>query len=118
MITELSPKQIFVFGSNLSGNHVGGAAKQALERFGAKMGIGEGITGQCYAFPTLDENLEKRSRKKLKLAKARLYRCCLNNSDEEFLLTKVGCGIAGYEEGYIINLFKNSPRNLIKPKGW
>ncbi|MCB0475658.1 MAG: hypothetical protein KDC69_08275, partial [Flavobacteriaceae bacterium] len=59
-ITELQDNQIFVFGSNLSGNHAGGAAKLASEKFGAETGIGEGLTGQSYALPTLDEKLQQR----------------------------------------------------------
>ena len=35
MITRLEPGQIFVFGSNIHGFHGGGAARIALEKFGA-----------------------------------------------------------------------------------
>ena len=52
MITELKRNEIFVFGSNLAGNHAGGAALQA-KSFGAEDGVGEGLTRECYAFPTL-----------------------------------------------------------------
>jgi hypothetical protein len=59
LITELESDEVFVFGSNLSGQHFGGAAKVAHQKFGAQWGIGEGMTGQCYAFPTVYYNLER-----------------------------------------------------------
>ncbi len=49
--------EIFVFGSNLAGRHGRGAALVAAKRFGAAYGVGSGITGQCYAIPTKDEDL-------------------------------------------------------------
>ena len=45
---------IFVFGSNPKGIHGAGAAKVAMEQFGAKYGVGEGLTGNSYALPTKD----------------------------------------------------------------
>lgn len=118
MITELQPNQIFVFGSNLAGNHAGGAARQAHEQFGAEMGVGEGMTGQSYAFPTLDEHFQKVSNTVLKAARLKLYKTARMHSDREFLLTKVGCGIAGHSEERMKKLFANAPSNIIKPKGW
>lgn len=64
-ITKLKENQIFVFGSNLNGNHAGGAARLAKDSFGAQDGVGEGMTGQSYAFPTLDTNMKKVSKKAL-----------------------------------------------------
>lgn len=52
-ITELSGCEIFVFGSNLEGQHHGGAARTAYEKFGAEWGVGDGPTGKCYAIPTM-----------------------------------------------------------------
>ena len=53
-ITELGKNEIFVFGSNIHGMHGGGAARIANEYFGAEWGVGEGLTGQCYALPTME----------------------------------------------------------------
>ena len=97
MITKLKENEIFCFGSNLKGEHLGGAARQAYEDFGAEWGIGRGRTGQCYAFPTLDENFEKLSLPKLEAERDRLYECANQNPDKIFLLTRVGRGIAGYD---------------------
>lgn len=49
-IQELKENQVFVFGSNMNGNHAGGAARLAVEKFGAIMGQAEGLQGQSYAF--------------------------------------------------------------------
>ena len=57
-VTKLSSCEIFVFGSNLAGEHLGGAAKFAYEEFGAEWGVGSGPTGRCYAIPTMHGDLE------------------------------------------------------------
>ena len=117
-IKKLKEYEIFVFGSNLNGNHAGGAAKLASERFDAEDGIGEGLTGQSYAFPTLDKDMNKVSVDALKESVKKLYKCANENTGKVFLLTKVGCGIAGFSEQEIAALFIDAPVNIIKPKGW
>lgn len=122
MITELKPNQIFVFGSNEAGRSGRGAAKQALDHFGAVYGVGEGLTGQSYAFPTLDGNIQQfpltvRSTK-LSTSRDKLYETCRQHPELEFLLTEVGCGLAGYSEDYMKSFFTNVPANLILPEGW
>ena len=113
-VIELDENEIFVFGSNKAGQHGGGAAKQAHEDFGAELGVWEGITGQSYAFPTLDENYQKLSEEELKESVVKLYKTAGKHSDKVFLLTKVGQGIAGYDEKFIDNLFKFLPSNIKK----
>jgi hypothetical protein len=54
----MKPNCVFVFGSNLGGIHAGGAARYAADNFGAAMGVGEGITGQSYALPTMDADFQ------------------------------------------------------------
>jgi len=116
MIQSLKPNELFVFGSNLAGSHGAGAAAQARKDFGAEWGVGEGITGQSYAFPTLDENLGKRTDEELKKSVLELYETCEENSNKTFLLTPVGTGIAGYSVDYMKSLFTNPPENLIMPE--
>lgn len=114
-IVSLKPNQIFVFGSNLAGEHMGGAARQAKESFGAVEGIGEGLTGQCYAFPTLEDStwgLGQRSRRDLEESRDKLYDYCEENPEKEFLMTAVGTGIAGYSPEYMKSLFTDPPKNL------
>lgn len=120
MITELKENEIFVFGSNLSGMHGGGAANQAYQSFNAEWGVGEGLTGRCYAFPTMNEQMNKRDESELIESVKKLYACALVNLDKVFLLTKVGCGIAGYREEHMKNLFNKikAPDNVVKPIGW
>ena len=118
MINSLKTNQIFVFGSNLVGNHAGGAARQAYDQFNAAWGIGEGLVGQSYAFPTLDENFNQLSDKRLQQAVSKLVQTAKSMPDKEFLLTKVGCGIAGYPEEKMKNLFIDVPDNIKKPEGW
>lgn len=118
MISSLTEQQIFVFGSNLAGNHAGGAARQAKEQFGAEDGIGEGLTGRCYAFPTLERDMNQRGQRALETARNRFYATARALPEKEFLLTKVGCGIAGYPEEQMRGLFLNPPTNVILPEEW
>lgn len=118
MIVTLEEHERFVFGSNICGSHAGGAALQAFDDFDAEMGIGEGLTGDCYAFPTLNENMQQYSEGELVSIRAAFYRCCRAHPDLTFLLTKVGCGLANYSEDYMKNLFRDAPSNVVKPKGW
>jgi hypothetical protein len=117
-ITRLQPGEIFVFGSNLAGRHGAGAALQAHLLFGAEYGIGEGLTGRCYAFPTLDRWLRTRSYRSLRESRDRLYATARALPDKTFLLTKVGCGLAGYPEETMKALFARCPANIVKPEGW
>lgn len=115
-ITALADDQVFVFGSNLNGNHAGGAAKLAKEKFGAEEGVSEGLTGNSYAFPTLGKDMRKRIYQDLSVSAELLKETARENPDKVFLLTKVGCGIAGYEESYMKKFFeKNMPENIICP---
>ena len=121
-ITTLQPDCIFVFGSNLAGRHGAGAALQAYRSFGAEYGVGEGLTGRCYAFPTLDAQFLQRATHELIASRNRLYACCLKNLDKRFLLTKVGCGLGGYPEEYMRAFFTYAENhgiaNLILPEDW
>ena len=53
VINKLGENEIFVFGSNLHGQHGGGAARVAYEQFGAVWGQGVGLQGKTYAIPTM-----------------------------------------------------------------
>lgn len=120
-IMQLEPNEVFVFGSNTGGRHGAGAALQARLQWGAKWGVGEGLTGQCYAFPTLDgtnAGLEKLPIEAMSASRDRLYDTCNQHTDKIFLLTKVGCGLAGYPEETMRGLFVNPPVNLILPLDW
>jgi len=118
MITQLKENQIFIFGSNLNGAHGAGAARQAHDDFGAEYGVGEGVTGQSYAFPTLNKNMQKVPTEALEASRDKLFAFAQANPQLEFLLTKVGCGLAGFPEEEMESLFDVVPENIIKPKEW
>ncbi len=116
MISELKPNQISVFGSNRAGLHAGGAARLAKEKFGAREGVSEGLTGHSYAFRTLTENFQKVSPAALQSSRARLFETARAHPETIFLLTKVGCGIAGFSEDHIRPLFADAPANVVLPR--
>jgi hypothetical protein len=119
MITELKPNQVFVFGSNSAGKHVGGAAAFAKKHFGAQEGCGEGLTGQSYAFPTLFEpGSRQRTKDMLWKSKDIFFAFALHNADKEFLMTAVGTGIAGFSTRTMKALFANPPANIVLPPEW
>jgi hypothetical protein len=89
-IDFLKSEQVFVFGSNRQGYHGGGAAAFAHRYFGAEWGVGEGITGKCYALPTME------GEKSFYDAIDRFTEHALADPDHNYLVTAVGCGIAGY----------------------
>ena len=106
-ISELKQNEVFVFGSNKAGNHVGGAARVAVEKFGAIMGQGEGLQGQSYAIPTLDEQMDKVSTEELTRSVRRFAEYTMYNTDQVFYVTKIGCGIAGFSVDEIAEVFKS-----------
>ena len=99
VITSLDDDEIFVFGSNLAGNHAGGAARTAL-KWGAIMGQGAGLQGKTYAIPTMfktSEEIEPYVKTFIEYAK--------RHPEKQFLVTEIGCGIAGFIPEQIAPLF-------------
>ncbi len=115
-ITSLKPGEIFVFGSNTEGRHGKGAAKLALDRFGARWGDAEGLTGQCYALPTVGHRLSRLSLTEIAKYAANFIQCAREHPELTFFLTLVGCGLAGHRPETIGPLFKDCPPNVIKPR--
>jgi len=100
-IEALGPNDVFVFGSNLAGRHGRGAALTARQKFGAEYGVGEGLTGQSYALPTKDAQLQVVSPERLVEGLARLATTAKQTPDKTFLLTRVGQGLAGMDEAAV-----------------
>lgn len=92
-ITELAPDEIFVFGSNLAGAHGGGAARLAYQRFGAIWGEGVGHHGQTYAIPTMQGGVDT-----IKPYVDDFIRYAKAHPNLTFLVTRIGCGIAGFRD--------------------
>lgn len=114
-VESLKENEIFVFGSTYGGRHVGGAAKLATERFGAIMGQGVGMQGQCYAIPTMSK---QRDITQIAPYIADFVKYAKEHSSNVFLVTKIGCGKAGFEVSQIAPLFADAYllENVILPK--
>lgn len=118
MITKVENHQIFVFGSNLSGRHAGGAARQAKDSFGAIEGQGIGLQGQSYAIPTLGYNHEKLTLNQIAEELETFAAFAKMNPKKEFLLTPIGTGIAGFSLDEIKSILPKLPPNIIKVGDW
>ena len=114
-ITHLEPNEIFVFGSNLQGYHGAGAARMALDKFGAVWGQGVGLQGQSYAIPTMEGGVET-----IKPYVDEFIEFAKQHPEYQFLLTRVGCGIAGFTDEEIAPLFREALKleNVIFPKAF
>ena len=114
-IDSLKENEIFVFGSNLAGMHGGGAARIARLHFGAVMGKGVGLQGQSYAIPTMQggvETIRPYVNDFLDFAK--------HHPEMQFLVTPIGCGIAGFEAEDIVPLFEEAKqiKNISLPESF
>lgn len=114
-ITSLKPNEIFVFGSNLAGCHGGGAARIAHQKFGAVWGQGTGHHGQTYAIPTMHGGIDA-----IVPYVEDFCRYVAAHPELHFLVTRVGCGIAGFSDRQMAPLFApllNAP-NVSLPRPW
>lgn len=111
-------KRIFVFGSNLDGIHGKGAALHAAKWHGAEKGVGEGPTGTAYALPTKRTPYEQLSLQEVKGSIERFIAYARTVPGTEFMVTRVGCGLAGFEDDQIAPLFNDAPRNCKLPGVW
>lgn len=107
MITELKPNEIFVYGSNTAGHHGRGAAKQA-EQWGAKRGIGFGLSGQTFGIPTKDHHIRVLPISEIQKYVAMFIEFAKLHPELQFLVTAIGCGLAKYEPKDIAPLFKEA----------
>lgn len=109
---------IFVFGSNEAGIHGAGAAAYAHKRLGAEWGVGNGPTGSCYAIPTKDRKIWT-----LHLSVIRAYiqgfmRFAAEMEQNDFKITQIGCGLAGWKPGQIAPMFTRAPGNCVFDTAW
>lgn len=109
-IEDLEPNQIFVFGSNLAGKHGKGAAKLAAQKFGAQYGKGEGLHMQSYALPTKNFAIKTLPLDKIKGYVDRFIKVAEINPKLTFLVTEIGCGLAGYTPEDIAPMFEDAIR--------
>lgn len=109
---------IFVFGANEAGIHGAGAARTAVMQKGAIMGQGIGRMGQSYGIPTKDEDLLTIPRKQVAFYVDGFIRYAKAHPTEEFQVTQIGCGLAGFTAAEIAPLFKNAPLNCLFDTAW
>ena len=114
-ITTLKDGEVFVFGSNKEGMHGGGAARVAYQKFGAKWGEGVGMTGRCYAIPTMDGSLD--------IIRGYVHdftEYARSHPELTFLVTRIGCGIAGWTDEQIAPLFREASKldNVTLPESF
>ncbi|MBQ0008104.1 MAG: hypothetical protein KBT40_05240 [bacterium] len=114
-ITKLEQNEIFVFGSNLAGMHGGGAARIAYMHFGAIMGQGVGLQGQSYAIPTMHGGVEV-----IKPYVDQFIEFAKLHPELKFLVTAIGCGIAGFSASEIAPLFASAcnVENIFLPQSF
>ena len=112
-IDTLEKDEIFVFGSNLAGHHMGGAARVANITFGAEWGVGVGLTGQSYAIPTMQGGVET-----IRPYVDEFVEFANQHQNMKFLVTRIGCGIAGFKDEEIAPLFRKavSVSNIYLPQ--
>ncbi len=117
-ITQLADNQVFVFGSNFRGAHGKGAALTAVRKFGAKYGQGTGLMGQSYGIATKDRNIQTLSLREIGIQVDKFVRFAEAHPELEFLVTQVGCGLAGYQPKEIASLFfaNKIPDNVSLPE--
>ncbi len=115
IIKTLPENTIFVFGSNLLGRHAGGAARTACLHFGAVQGVGRGWMGQSFAIPTINEHLEPMPLSQIQhyIDEFKVY--VKNHPKNQYFITSIGCGIAGYQIEEIAPMFKGIAKNVILP---
>ncbi|WP_297500580.1 SLOG family protein [Ferrovum sp.] len=109
---------IFVFGSNRQGIHGAGAALFAKQRKGAVTGCGEGLQGQCYAIPTKITPYQTDSLDNVALAIERFKEFARRNPELRFQVTRIGCGLAGFDDADIEPMFADAPSNCYLPGVW
>ena len=114
-ITALEENEIFVFGSNLQGMHGGGAAAAAVRYFGAIWGQGVGMQGQCYAIPTMHGGVDV-----IRPYVDEFIEYAKQHPELTFLVTRIGCGIAGFTDSQMAPLFEAAMdvSNILLPKSF
>jgi hypothetical protein len=110
--------QVFVFGSNKAGRHGAGAALAARKHYGAEYYNGFGMQGKSYAIPTKDFSIQTMELEEIKYYVTIFLRFAISNPEMEFLVTRIGCGLAGYEDKDIAPMFKKAPSNCSFAEQW
>lgn len=103
--------KVLVFGSNCKGIHGAGSARVAAMAWGAKFGVGEGLTGRAYAIPTKETPYKRRLLSDVKCSVDRFLGVARSRPDLQFLVVRVGCSLAGFTDQQMAPLFSGAPEN-------
>lgn len=117
-IILLAPNECFVFGSNLAGRHGKGAALCAATFFGAIRGVGVGPTGRCYAIPTKNQKLNTLPLSEIQHRVMWFKAFAYDKPERIFLVTPIGCGLAGLQPEDIAPFFADAPDNVVLPQSF
>ena len=109
---------VFVFGSNLAGRHGKGAALEARLKHGAIYGRGLGLQGNSYAIPTKDMYIRTLPLDMIHRFVDGFIQFAHEHPTWTFNVTRIGCGLAGYQDHQIAPMFKGAPTNCNLPEGW
>jgi len=110
-IDSLDSNEVFVYGANEAGRHGAGAAKQAMQ-WGAKWGV-YGFSGQTYGIPTKDAHIITLPLEQLHDYVCKFILFAGNRPELTFLVTEIGCGLAGYKVEDIAPMFAVIPDNVV-----
>lgn len=85
------------------------------KKFGAEWGVGVGMTGQCYAIPTMHGGIDA-----IKPYVDDFIAYAKEHNEFHFLVTRIGCGIAGFTDEQMAPLFKEllELSHVSLPKVW
>jgi hypothetical protein len=114
---------VFVFGSNELGRHGGGAARVAKDKFGAIYGQGFGPQGNTFGIPTCSKPTGEPN-SEIELEKIEYYVDCFllwarkYRPNQQFKVTQIGCGLAGWTIEEMAPLFLEAPPNCSFDTAW
>jgi hypothetical protein len=115
---NIPESMVFVYGSNEAGRHGRGAALEALHNHGAIYGCGFGHVGQSYGIPTKDINVITLPIFRVEQYITAFLQYADYYYDFNFKVTRIGCGLAGFNDREIAPLFRPATPNCYFDEAW
>ena len=109
---------VFVFDSNLAGQHADDSAAFAVQYCSAELGVAEGPTGKSYAVPTKDEHRVHLPLTDVQWYIEQLLAYARTQRDLRFQVGRLGCNSGGLLDIQMAPLFKKTSDNLFVPGRW
>ena len=104
--------------SNLSSRHGAGAARAAVTHYGAVMALPKALLATAAGIPTVARDLAYTPLADIQLSVERFLRFASARPEQQFFVTLIGCGLAGYEDREVAPMFKLAPPNCSLPLPW